>query len=112
MEFIGTDRHDRILATLVLAQMGTQAGEQDVDAEWLRDVVVWPTSRPRIVSASLLAGGTTTGRRTPWRRIKEFATVRDVMEADVQEDRVIMRDLGLLETFPPPSATWIVVKLL
>jgi len=32
MEFVRPDGHHRILAALVLAQMGAQAGEQDVDA--------------------------------------------------------------------------------
>ena len=101
MELVGPDGHHRVLAALVLAQMGAQAGEQHVDAERLGDVVVGARFEAEDGVGIGIGGGQHDHRRAhalAAHQLAELAAVH-VGQADVEQHGVVVRQLGLLQPF-------------
>ena len=100
MEFVGTDREDRVLAALVLAQVRAQAGEQHVDAERLGDIVVGAGFEAEDRVGVAVGRGQHDDRGAhalAAHQLAEFAAVH-VGQADVEQDRVVVGELRLLQT--------------
>ena len=103
MEFVGADGHHRILAALVLAQVGAQAGQQDIDAERLGDVVVGARFEAEDgVGIGIMAGQhDDRGFKSVLAQNADRLAAIDVGQADVHDDQVDLPGLGGLHPLGP-----------
>src|SRR5713101_3179058 len=99
VELVRTDGHYRIFAALMLAQMGAQASQQDIDAERLGDVVVGARFEAEDGVGVGVGGGQHDDRRAhalAAHQLAQLAAVH-VGQADIEQDGVVMGELGPLQ---------------
>ena len=103
LEGVLADREGRVLAVLVLAQLGADAGQQRAEAEGLGDIVVGARVEAEDGVGLGVGGGQHDDRHrdpVPPHQLADLAPVH-VGEADVQQDEVEAAGLHGLQRRPP-----------